>query len=197
MNNNYISNAIATLQRLPGVGGKTAQRYVIHMLEQKDTTLKSVINTLENLYNNVKHCELCNNYSVDVLCDICSSSKRENSLCIIENVISLWNIEEGGFHKGRYFIIDNLFENININTNQSMAKISNIINKLEIKEIIVALSLNIKSTTIQHALLRYLQDKHADIKVSTLAQGIPIGSDLEYIDNATLFTAFKGRTIVK
>ena len=200
MNNNYygvyINNLIGQLSKLPGIGGKSAQRlafYIINLPKEKVAELADCIIMAKN---KIKYCELCCNFSDQDICNICSSPKRNNKLImIVENPKDMAAYEKINIYNGVYHVLHGLISPINnigpsdLKINKLLARIKN--NKPE--EIILALN----STVEGEATALYLSNliKPLDIKITRIAYGIPVGADIQYADEMTLSKALEHRNI--
>lgn len=190
-----ISNLVAAFARLPGVGPKTALRYVFYLLKQPKYDLDVMARSLVQLGERIKTCPQCFTYTELDLCEICSDPKRDPSkLCVVEESRDISTIEATGHYKGRYHVLGG-----NINPIEGMTpevlRVRELRQKLEmdteIDEIILALS----PTTQGETTILYLQKSFAPLgKIMTrLARGLPLGATLEYADEVTLGDALKGR----
>ncbi len=189
-----IERLVSYFSRFPGMGSRSALRVVLHLLKRKNTVLRTVISSLSDLYNNCKVCEICGNIDVITPCAICSNKHRDSStLCVVEGIADLWTIERAGFYNGKYHVLGNKLSAVEGITPDDI-NISGLYNRLaqgDIKEVIMALSADLDGQTT----LFFIKDKieNLGVKITTLSQGIPIGSDLEYLDNGTILAAFSQR----
>ncbi len=189
-----IQNLISLLQDLPGVGPKTAERYVFSILKKSSRWHQLLIKNLEALKNSVLICENCFNVSTKKLCPICSSTLRDKSLiCIVERETDIDNIEKTKTYNGLYFVLGSLInplkgKGIDI---FRKTKLLEIIKKEEIKEIIIALDF----TASGQITAMYLKELFAPYnkKITRLGQGLPTGADVGYADEETLKSAIKSR----
>ncbi len=189
-----IERLVSCFSRFPGMGSRSALRIVLHLLKRKNTVLRTIISSLTDLYNNCKVCEICGNIDVIAPCAICSSKHRDSStLCVVEGIADLWTIERAGFYNGKYHVLGNKLSAVEGITPDDI-NISGLYNRLaqgDIKEVIMALSADLDGQTT----LFFIKDKieNLGVKITMLSQGIPIGSDLEYLDNGTIIAAFSQR----
>tara|TARA_B100000963_G_C22577409_1_gene649156 strand:- start:339 stop:938 length:600 start_codon:yes stop_codon:yes gene_type:complete len=195
MEQSPIDKLINDISKLPGLGRRSAQRIALFLLKNKDKNLSSLIESLKTSYNNIVECIECGNIDMQVPCNICSDSSRDNSkICVVEDVSDLWTIEKIGFYKGMYYVLGGSLSAIQgVGTDD--LKLQNLLNKVEMhqtKEVILALSTTMEGQTTSFVIADKLE-KIEEISVTRLAQGIPIGGELHYLDENTLNTAFQSR----
>lgn len=195
MSNSIIENLAKKIAKLPGLGPRASKRIVLNLALNKEKTLNSLINSLQDLRDNVFQCQNCGNIDEGQICGICLDPKRDNSIiCIVEEVADLWAIERSKNYKGHYHVLGgNLsamsgktIEDLNIDSLEHKLK-----NNENIKEIIIATSATIDGQTTSHFLSELFKDY--PIKISRLSHGIPVGSELDYLDDGTISIAFKTR----
>ena len=195
MESSAIEKLITDISKLPGLGRRSAQRIALYLLKNKDYSLLPLIQTLKYSHEKIIECKICGNVDMVDPCNICSNSKRDlNSICIIEDVSDLWTFERIGFYKGLYHVLGGSLSAINgIGTEElSIKKLIKRIEKGNIKEVILALSTTMEGQTTSHVISDKLND-YKNIIVTRLAQGIPIGGEVHYLDENTLNTAFQSR----
>ena len=195
MESSAIEKLITDISKLPGLGRRSAQRIALYLLKNKDYSLLPLIQTLKYSHEKIIECKICGNVDMVDPCNICSNSKRDiNSICIIEDVSDLWTFERIGFYKGLYHVLGGSLSAINgIGTEElSIKKLIKRIEKGNIKEVILALSTTMEGQTTSHVIGDKLND-YKNIIVTRLAQGIPIGGEVHYLDENTLNTAFQSR----
>jgi len=193
-NNNIkeIEDLIKIISKLPGLGSKSAKRIVLKLINNREELIKPLTNTLAKVYKNVVRCKVCGNLkSVNLDC-ICSS-KNYDQICVVENIADMWVIESSGIYKGNYHILGGTLAAIESKKNDGLLVSSLVerVKKNSVKEIILATSATIEGQTTAH----YIQDslKNENVKISKLAQGLPVGGEIEFLDDGTLFSAFKNR----
>ena len=192
-----IEDAVSEISQLPGIGKKTALRLVIHLLKQRKETTLHLSEALIKLRTEVKYCKVCHNISNNETCDICASHRRDHSvICIVENLPDLMAIENTAQYNGTYHVLGGIISPID-GIGPDDLKITSLINRLksrqgEVKEVILALSATMEGDTTSFYLTKKLKD--FDLKVSTIARGIPIGGELEYADEITLGRSILSRT---
>jgi len=187
-----LEKAVNQFASLPGVGRKTALRLVLHLLNQSKQDVSTFGNAIIELRNNVKHCKHCNNISDTDVCEICSDSSRNtNTVCVVENIKDVMSIENTQQYFGVYHVLGGLISPMN-GIGPSQLSINNLEEKVktgEINEIIFALSATMEGDTTNFYIYKKL--KKYPITINTIARGVSIGDELEYIDEITL-----GRSIV-
>lgn len=179
------------MAQLPGFGPRSAQRAMLFALKNEGFFLDQLISNLESVRKNIKKCQICGNFSCSDICSVCLDPKRtKHQLCIIESVSDLWTIERANFFNGKFHILGGILSAIDgISPNQLNTE--TLLNRIEnegITEVIIALSATIEGQTTMYYIAELLSGK--DINVFSLAQGIPIGGELNYLDDGTLSAAF-------
>jgi recombination protein RecR len=186
--------AIEELSKLPGIGKKTAQRLALHILKSDKESVDSFIKALEELKTKLRFCSRCYNLSVEDLCEICKSEKRDKSVvCIVEDVNDVIAIEKTNEYNGLYHVIGGVLSPLSGISADSL-KIKELIRRFEtedIREIILALNPDTEGETTTLYLAKLV--KPFGIKVSRIARGLPIGGDIEFADEATIGRAVIGR----
>lgn len=195
MDGSAIEKLISDISKLPGLGRRSAQRIALYLLKNKDSSLSSLIQTLESSYKLISECTVCGNVDMKNPCNICSNLNRDKkSICIIEDVSDLWTFEKTGFYKGLYHVLGGSLSAINgIGIEElTITKLLKRIENNEITEVILALSTTMEGQTTTHVIADKLES-FKDLAVTRLAQGIPIGGEVHYLDENTLNTAFQSR----
>lgn len=195
MDGSAIEKLITDISKLPGIGRRSAQRIALYLLKNKNLSLLPLIQTLETSYKLISECSVCGNVDMTKTCNICLNSNRDKkSICIIEDVSDLWTFERTGFYRGLYHVLGGSLSAINgIGTDE--LKISKLIKRIEeneITEVILALSTTMEGQTTTHVIADKLEN-FKNLTVTRLAQGIPIGGEVQYLDENTLNTAFQSR----
>ena len=189
-----IQNLIECFKKMPGVGEKTAERYVLSLLEMDEEVLEKFSNYLKEIKYNIKRCKICNNLSEEDICSICQDSTRDHStICVVEEPKNVFSFEKAGTYLGVYHVLDGLIsplegirpENINI---PSLLKR---IEEEKIKEVIIAVKACVEGETTAMYIAKKLENKN--VKVSKIAYGIPLGADMGYIDSSTLEISLENR----
>jgi len=187
-----VEDLIKVISKLPGLGPKSAKRIVLKLINNRDELLKPLTNILAEVYKNVIRCKICGNLKSGNSNCICSNKNYEQ-ICVVENIADMWVIQGSGIYKGHYHILGGTLPSLESKKNDGLL-ISSLINRARqnpVKEVILATSATIEGQTTAH----YIQDSLKDIKVkvSKLAQGLPVGGEIEFLDDGTLFSAFKNR----
>ncbi len=188
-----IEKLIKIFSQLPSVGPKTAERYVFFLLNHSQKELLGLSENIKDLKDNIKNCSRCRTFTEKDPCLICEDKNRNNqTICLVENTQDLWAIEETKQFTGKYFVLGRLIDPIsNINPEDLPIKqFLDLIKKENIKEIIIALNFTLEGEGTTLYLKKYFSDT---IKITRLAKGLPLGSDLEYADSLTLKNALKYR----
>lgn len=194
MSGQYIEQLIKLIAKLPSLGTRSARRIVLHLLKKRESLIPQLVQALEDAYSNIKVCDICGNYDTESPCSICTSTSRDAQLlCIVQDISDLWALERGGLYKGKYHILGGVLSAIegitpdDLNIDKLLARIE----KEEITEIILALPATVDGQITMHYISSLLKDKN--IQVSTLAQGIPMGAELDYMDDGTIKLALDMR----
>ena len=187
-----LESAVAEFSKLPGVGQKTALRLVLHLLNQPSQDVEKFTNSLTRLKSEIRFCEVCKNISDSVICEICSSRKRDKSLvCLVEDTRDVMAIENTNQYNGVYHVLGGLISPMD-GIGPSDLNIESIVERVrtgEIQEVILALSATMEGDTTIFYLYKKL--KEFPIKFTTIARGIAFGGEIEYVDEITL-----GRSII-
>ena len=187
-----IENLIKLISKLPGLGSKSAKRIVLKLINNRDELIKPMANTLAQVYKNVVRCKICGNLkNINLNCTC--SNKNYDQICVVENIADMWVIESTGIYKGHYHILGGTLPTLE-NKKDDALLVSALVDRVKknpVKEVILATSATIEGQTTAH----YIQDslKDTKVKVSKLAQGVPVGGEIEFLDDGTLFSAFKNR----
>ena len=196
INNNVkeIEDLINIISKLPGLGPKSAKRIVLKLINNREELIKPLTNTLAKVYKNVIRCKVCGNLkSINSNC-VCFNKKYEQ-ICVVENIADMWVIESTGIYKGHYHILGGTlpsFENKNSGNGLLIDSLISRVKNGSIKEVILATSASVEGETTSH----YISDslKETKIKITRLAKGVPVGGEIEFLDDGTLFSAFKNRS---
>ncbi len=192
-----FTQLVNSLTILPGVGEKTAERYAYAIYEQDFQEIESLSNALIDFKNNIKNCSICGCLSDDEICDVCSSETRDKStICIVEDSKNVFFIEKAKKYNGYYHVLNGLISPID-GKNPEDLNISNLLNERltpDVKEIIIALNPSIEGEVTSLYLQKLLENKN--IKISRLSYGIPMGSDIEYLDPIMVSKAWDDRKVI-
>lgn len=186
-----IERLIQLLSRLPGLGPRSARRAALALLKKRDTLLEPLAASLREAADAILTCQVCGNLDTQSPCAICSDSRRDpHLLCVVEDVADLWALERAGVFRGRYHVLGGALSALDgvtpdrLNVAGLMERV-----KAGIDEVILAMNATVEGQTTAH----YLMDLLGDMKVTRLAHGVPVGGELDYLDEGTLSAAFKAR----
>ncbi|MBT5187510.1 MAG: recombination protein RecR [Kordiimonadaceae bacterium] len=191
---NELDHLISLLSKIAGLGPRSARRAALQLIKKKDSLMRPLAGALSDVAENVHPCVNCGNLDVENPCHICESSKRDNSqICVVEDVSDLWALERSGSFRGLYHVIGGTLSALD-GVGPSDLNISALIERAsipELKEIIIATNATVDGQTTAHYIMEQL--KSFDITISRLAHGVPIGGELDYLDDGTLTTALNSR----
>ena len=198
-NINEIEELIKLISRLPGLGPKSSKRIVLKLINSRDELMKPMANSLAQVYKNVSRCNTCGSLKSNALgCNNCETRREKfNKICVVENIADQWSIENSSIYKGYFHILGGTLSSSNGQRNEDLL-INSLVERVKkdsIDEVIIATSATVEGQTTAY----YIQDslKETKVKVSKLAQGLPVGGEIESLDDGTLFSAFKNRTGIK
>ncbi len=193
MKNNEIDKLVKIISKLPSLGQRSSRRIVLQLLKKKSEIMIPLIASLQEVNENLKTCEICGNYDTTDVCKICGDIERDDKIvCVVADVADLWAIERAGLYKGKYHILGGILSALDGVTPADLSFIP-LFNRFDdgIKEVIIALPATIDGQITAHYIISKLKD--ANIKITTLAQGIPLGAELDYMDEGTIGLAFASR----
>ncbi|TAE81141.1 MAG: recombination protein RecR [Alphaproteobacteria bacterium] len=190
-----MDKLIALVSKLPGLGPRSARRIVLHMLRKRDTVLVPLIKQLQYVAEHAKTCSLCRNVDVHDPCSICTDTTRlTNVLCVVEDIGDLWALERSRLFKGRYHVLGGTLSALEGRRPEHLG-IDHLMMRVRdepIEEVILALNATADGHTTAHYIAEHMQTM-PHIRITRLAQGIPVGGELDYLDEGTLGTAFQSR----
>jgi len=192
--NSLLNQLIQAFKILPGIGEKSAQRMAFHLLEKNREGGKNLAKLINESVENIRNCNECRNLTEEVVCDICSDEKRSKKIiCVVESPTDVLAIEKSGSFKGKYFVLMGRLSPIDGVTPHDLGipKLIEKVKSSDIDEIIIATSPTIEGDATSF----YIKDQLNDHKtlISRIAYGVPMGGELEYVDNTTLGRAIQGR----
>lgn len=198
---NYYSNTINKLieefSKLPGVGNKSAQRLAFHIINMPEEQVDALTSSIREAKKNVKYCKECYTLTDSEICPICANSERDRSvIMVVETTRDLIAYEKTGKYDGVYHVLHGAISPIN-GIGPGDIKLKELIKRLEndeIREVIIATNSSLEGETTAMYISKLI--KPVGIRVSRIASGIPVGGDLEYIDEVTLLRALEGRTVL-
>lgn len=182
------------LRRLPGVGPKSAQRMALYLLERDREGGRQIVDSLRNALERVIHCRRCNNFSEQEICPLCNSSRRDRSqLCVVESPADLMSLEQAGVYNGLYFVLMGRLSPLDgIGPEElGIPRLEALLDEGSIKEVILATNLTVEGEATAHYIGELARARK--IRATRIAYGVPVGGELEYVDQGTLARAFTGR----
>lgn len=188
-----IDALIDQMAKLPGLGPRSARRAVLHLIRKRSLLLIPLADQLQRVAETARECLNCGNIGTTDICDICASDKRANGeLCVVEDVADLWAMERSGIFKGRYHVLGGTLSALDA-IGPDELRIPRLIDRVPsegITEVILALNATIDGQTTAH----YIADQlEGQVKLTSLAQGVPIGGELDYLDDGTIAAAMTAR----
>ena len=194
MTGGALERLIHILARLPGLGPRSARRVALQLLKKRDTALLPLAAALEEVARSVRACRICGNLCEAEICAICADPKRDASqICVVEDVEDLWALERAAAFKGRYHVLGGTLSALD-GIGPDQLAIPGLLSRLGergVKEVILALGATVEGQTTAH----YVADRLSalPVTVTRLAHGVPVGGELDYLDEGTLNAAFKAR----
>lgn len=188
-----IDALIELMAKLPGLGPRSARRAVLHLIRKRSLLLTPLADVMQTVAATARECLNCGNVGTLDICDICTSEKRANGeLCVVEDVADLWAMERSGVFKGRYHVLGGTLSALDAIGPQEL-RIPRLIDRVpseNITEVVLALNATIDGQTTAH----YIADQlDGQVRLTSLAQGVPIGGELDYLDDGTITAAMRAR----
>jgi len=197
---NEIDELIKIISKLPGLGPKSAKRIVLKLINNKDELVKPMAKALADVYKNISRCKICGILkpsSVECSFSNCEIvEKKYDKICVVENISDQWSIESSSIFKGYFHILGGTISSVGSKKDDLLINsLVERIKKDKIEEVILATSATVEGQTTAY----YIQDslKNLKVKISKLAQGLPVGGEIESLDDGTLYSAFKFRSDLK
>jgi recombination protein RecR len=190
-----IEELIKLISKLPGLGPKSARRIILKLINNRQELMKPMLNSLANVFKNISRCQNCGTLkSESSNCSNCENpNKKFNKICVVENIADQWSIESSSIYQGYFHILGGTISDTNDKkfTDLLIESLVQRVKKEKIEEVIIATSTTVEGQTTAF----YIQDslKNTNVKISKLAQGLPIGGEIENLDDGTLISAFKNR----
>ena len=195
MINSEIDHLVRLISKLPGLGLRSARRIVLHLLNNKEKEMLVLSDEIKDVAERVKFCVICGNMDTSEECYICKDEKRDvSTICVVENVGDLWAIERSGVFSGKYHVLGGVLSALD-NIGPDDLKIGQLVQRAKsekIKEIILANSATVDGQTTAHYIADQLSS--TDIILSRLAQGLPMGGELDFLDDGTITQAVRARS---
>jgi recombination protein RecR len=188
-----IERLVDLMARLPGLGPRSARRAVLAMIKKRELVMEPLSRALADVAATVRECEICGNIGTGPRCAICLDPRRSDAeLCVVEDVADLWALERSGVFKGRYHVLGGTLSALDAVGPQEL-RIPRLIDRVPaegITEVILALNATIDGQTTAH----YIADQlEGEVRLTSLAQGVPIGGELDYLDDGTITAAMRAR----
>jgi len=188
-----IDALIDMMARLPGLGPRSARRAVLHMIRKRALLLTPLADLMQTVAATARECTRCGNVGTTDICDICTSEKRGNGqICVVEDVADLWAMERGQAFRGRYHVLGGTLSALD-QVGPEALRIPQLVSRVaeeEVTEVILALGATVDGQTTAHYIADQLDGK---VTLTTLAQGVPIGGELDYLDDGTIGAALAAR----
>ena len=196
-NTNEIDELVKLISKLPGLGPKSAKRIVLKLINNRDELVKPLAKSLADVYKNISRCKICGTLkSNSIECDYENCKileKKYEKICVVENISDQWSIENSNIYKGYFHILGVTISSAGQKKEDLLINsLVERVRKDKIEEVILATSATVEGQTTAY----YIQDslKNLNVKVTKLAQGLPVGGEIESLDDGTLFSAFKNRS---
>ena len=186
-----IERLIQLLAKLPGLGPRSARRAALVLLKKRDLLLEPLAAAMQAAAAATKSCEICGNLDTVSPCAICRDARRDPAiLCVVEDVADLWALERAGVFRGRYHVLGGALSALDGVTPERL-NVGGLLERVKngVEEVILAMNATVEGQTTAH----YLMDMLGQVKVTRLAHGVPVGGELDYLDEGTLSAAFKAR----
>jgi len=191
-----IERLIALLSKLPGLGPRSGRRAALALLKKRDTLLAPLTAAMVDAQAKVRTCTVCGSLDTTEPCAVCADDTRDGRLiCVVEEVGSLWAMERGGQFKGRYHVLGGLLSALD-GIGPEALRISELLARVQggaVAEVILALPATVDGQTTAHYLADRLANSNAGVSVTMLARGVPVGGDLDWLDDGTIAQALKAR----
>ena len=192
-----IEDLVKLISKLPGLGPKSAKRIVLKLINNRDGLIKPMAKALVEVYKNISRCKICGSLKpTSIECnyyDCKIVEKKYDKICVVENISDQWSIESSSIYKGYFHILGGTLSSVGQRKEDLLVNsLVERVNKDKIEEVILATSATVEGQTTAY----YIQDslKNLNVKITKLAQGLPVGGEIESLDDGTLFSAFKNRS---
>ena len=188
-----IDRLIDLLAKLPGLGPRSARRAVLHMIRKRALILTPLADQMTRVAETARECLNCGNVGTSDICPICQDNQRANGeICVVEDVADLWAMERAGLFKGRYHVLGGTLSALDAvgPDDLRIPKLMDRVKGEQVTEVILALNATVDGQTTAHYIADQLEGR---VAISSLAQGVPIGGELDYLDDGTITAAFMAR----
>ncbi|MBU0781083.1 MAG: recombination protein RecR [Loktanella salsilacus] len=187
-----LTDLIALMAKLPGLGPRSARRAVLHLIKKRGQLLVPLADAMQRVGANVRECLNCGNIAAGDICNICNDDRRANGeICVVEDVADLWAMERSQQFKGRYHVLGGTLSALDAVGPEDL-RIPRLLDRVtseNVTEVILALGATIDGHTTAH----YIADQLTGVTVTSLAQGVPVGGELDYLDDGTITAALRAR----
>ncbi len=194
-----LADLIDFISHLPSVGPRTARKIALSMIKNKSRLMDGFVAIINDISSSIKQCEICKNFDIVSPCAICEHRSNATQICIVSDVDDLWNIEKSNAYHGLYYVLGGYLSTSNAITPEDLQipKLCNMISRVKPNEIIFALGSTIAAQTTYYYVLEEIESfitaQNMQVKITSLAFGIPMGSEIDYIDEGTISEAIKSR----
>ncbi|MGD1926851.1 MAG: recombination mediator RecR [Paracoccaceae bacterium] len=189
-----VERLIDLMAKLPGLGPRSARRAVLHLVKRKERLLAPLAASMDEVVRTIRTCRICENVTTSETCEICEDPRRANGLiAVVQDVADLWAMERAAVFRGRYHVLGGLLSALDGITPETLRlpELAARVRQDEISEVILALSATIDGQTTAHVVAEYLDG--TGCAVTSLAKGVPIGGELDYLDDGTISAALTAR----
>jgi len=189
-----IETLIDMMARLPGLGPRSARRAVLHLVKKRDPLMRPLSQAMQAVAENARDCGTCGNIATTPICGICANPDRATgTLCVVEEVSDLWALERGGAFGGRYHVLGGTLSALDSVGPEELRipELAQRVHDEAITEVILALNATVDGQTTAHYIAETLEP--TGVRVTSLAQGVPIGGELDYLDDGTIQAALRAR----
>ncbi len=189
-----LDKLITILRSLPGIGPRMAERLAFHILKSSDSNAKDFMQAIDDVKLNIKNCEVCGNLTEEDICDICKDELRNREIiCIVEEISEIFAIERSREFRGLFHVLGGAISPLSgiYPEDLNIQRLEERLENSQVKEVILATNPNVEGEATALYLAKIL--KKYNVKITRIANGVPIGSDLEYVDSLTLSKAIEGR----
>ena len=185
---------INELEKLPGLGPKSAMRLAIHLIQDKESNALALASAMSQAKKNTRYCKVCGAFSDDEICEICADGQRDHTkICIVENIVDLLAIERAGFFNGLYHVLGGVVSPLE-GIDETEINLESLYSRLEnVEEIIFALPSSIEADATFLIMKERIEEVNSTTNLSKVAIGLPVGSNIDYADNLTLIRSFENR----
>ena len=188
-----IDALIDQMAKLPGLGPRSARRAVLHLIRKRALLLQPLADAMQQVARSARECLNCGNVGTAEICPICADARRANGqICVVEDVADLWAMERSGVFKGRYHVLGGTLSALD-NVGPEELRIPQLVSRIDgeaISEVILALNATVDGQTTAHYIADQLETR---VELTSLAQGVPIGGELDYLDDGTITAALNAR----